>query len=156
MTLLRYFLCAAAVSLLVLTGIWWYRSRLSQRSYFAPGKEVVWDDFGFQVEGVEGTPGEIAVELRVSNHARRASFDFRPDAVCLIASDGQELRPTGAEPLTLAAGESGTTVVHFAAPGAGADAAELRLFGGGLLGAIDVLLFGDRRLRLGPLSPRRS
>ena len=64
-------------------------------------QEIQYDDFAFSVQAVrtarsvgDSTAQGIyyVVTLKVSNHARRVDYTFKPDSPVLVASDGKQYR----------------------------------------------------------------
>jgi hypothetical protein len=64
-------------------------------------QEILYDDFAFSVQDVRKsrTVGSVSakgvfyiVTLKVANHDRRVSFEFKPTSPMLISEDGQQFR----------------------------------------------------------------
>ncbi len=130
--------------------------------------------FGSPGDGAPGGPAGavrveprgrfVILELRVANHAQRVDFTFRPETVRLIDTRGDEhaLSPEGQAALQalgrtgcrdpLPAGGACDTELAFDVPtdaiGGDGDLRARLSFGGGILDALDVLLYGNRLLRV--------
>ena len=72
---------------------------LTSVSYYPPGKDIVYDDFGFtatrgtaalKVGTIFASPGKCfyVVRARVTNNAKRVDFEFRPEIVKLYTPGG--------------------------------------------------------------------
>jgi len=138
-----------------------YRSRPENRTVVPMGEEIRYDDFAFSVvrsreatgpdraHGGAGPGGRfVVVTMRVSNHARRVGFTFRPSAIRLVAADGREYAVAAGVPVVaceaeLPPGATCTAELTFEVP---ADAGPLRARVGSSFTPFDLL----DRLRHGP------
>lgn len=156
-------LLLALVLVIVAASVWIGRTRKHERA--AVGRELVFDDFGFQVELpneaqlVEGLvpEGQLKiVRLRISNHARVVPYALAQHQPRLVDADGRVYVPMAtaiehagavSAPSELAAGDSCVQELYFDVP---SDARDLRLrVSWGQLGdELDYLLIGDKSFAL--------
>ena len=133
-----------AVGLTGLLGIAAWRRQPQHETRFARGDELVLTDFGFAVErtAMADRPGQpdhgpgrdVAVDLRVTNHAKVAANPFLDVAAMLVDEQGRTVRvdaaahgaARGTDPIGTAIPPGGSLVTHlvFDVP---ADATGLRL-----------------------------
>lgn len=138
-----------------------------------PGQEIVWDDFGFALEGVSestevGPPGErvrpkgrfVVVHLRTTNHAQRVDYDLAGHTPLLESESGARWSPDPAAtsalrrelglaaPTSIAPGAKDVSPFVYDVP-AGSVPVRVRItWGGDALQTLDLILFGDRALAI--------
>lgn len=150
-------------------------SRVHRDEIVVHGGEILWDDFGFRVDGVRtarelGPDAELVrargtfviVALRVTNHSQGAAYDMsKHTAVLHDSAENHYLADAWAQsaleksrsslarmPARLSAGESYVGEIVYDVP---LDARGLFLkisWGDALVDTVDALVFGDRRLEL--------
>ncbi|MBS1723334.1 MAG: hypothetical protein JSS66_10320 [Armatimonadetes bacterium] len=126
-------------------------------STFAPGKVLMYDDFGFtvlsaeEVDSAERGVSHYRVRVKVENHAKRVNYDFDPSVVSPVTESGGVLTLSDKSALadsSLSPGESASYDLVFVGP---SDAKILNVrfrFGGAIGTVMDDLLLGPRQVRV--------
>jgi hypothetical protein len=114
-----------------------------------PGEELLFDDFGFSVKGVQQAGTLWTVDLQVANHARRVGYKLDSHQVEMVDEQGRRFTEVGSPPRAaeLPHGETCITRHVFDVPD---DAKEprLKIRFGNVGSTLDYVLLGDWSLAL--------